>query len=152
MGTASFLSRLRRSFVESAGTVVFGMEDGTVSIFGLVFGVAATTTSSVAVLVAGASGAAAAAVSMMAGVYLDAETRRDELAARQAHSGPDRAPDDPRHISGAVAAACGCGADAAIIRRGVVLSLAGGARRHPRGTPGRRRTAVALDLFAARCL
>jgi VIT1/CCC1 family predicted Fe2+/Mn2+ transporter len=87
MTIASILPRLRKSFVESAGTIVFGMEDGTVSIFGLVFGVAATTSSSVAVLVAGASGAAAAAVSMMAGAYLDAETSRDELAAREGHLG-----------------------------------------------------------------
>ncbi|MDR3407491.1 MAG: VIT1/CCC1 transporter family protein, partial [Methylovirgula sp.] len=56
-------------------------EDGTVSIFGLIFGVAATTTSTKAVLIAGASGAVAAAVSMMAGVYLDAETTRDEVSA-----------------------------------------------------------------------
>jgi membrane associated rhomboid family serine protease len=41
------------------------MEDGTVSIFGLIFGVAATMTSTKAVLIAGASGAVAAAVSMM---------------------------------------------------------------------------------------
>jgi vacuolar iron transporter family protein len=77
MAIVSTLSRLRASLVASAGTVVFGMEDGTVSIFGLVFGVAATTTSSVVVLVAGVSGAAAAAVSMMAGAYLDAETSLD---------------------------------------------------------------------------
>jgi hypothetical protein len=38
------------------------MEDGTVSIFGLVFGVAATTSSSAAIMIAGASGAAAVAV------------------------------------------------------------------------------------------
>jgi vacuolar iron transporter family protein len=76
--------RLRRSFVDSAGTIVFGMEDGTVSIFGLVFGVAATTSDAKTVLIAGASGAVAAAVSMMAGAYLDAETTRDELATRQA--------------------------------------------------------------------
>ncbi len=57
------------------------MEDGTVSIFGLIFGVAATTTSSHAVLIAGA---AAAAVSMMAGAYLDAETSRDETKANRA--------------------------------------------------------------------
>ena len=69
---------IRKSFLGSAGNVVFGMEDGTVSIFGLVFGVAATTTDSKTVLVAGASGAVAAAVSMMAGAYLDAETARDE--------------------------------------------------------------------------
>jgi vacuolar iron transporter family protein len=78
MAIALPLSKLRRSLFESAGTIVFGMEDGTVSIFGLIFGVAATTTSSLAVLIAGASGAAAAAVSMMAGAYLDAETSRDE--------------------------------------------------------------------------
>jgi vacuolar iron transporter family protein len=68
----------------SSGTIVFGMEDGTVSIFGLVFGVAATTSSSAAVLIAGASGAAAAAVSMMAGAYLDAETSYDQTATSNA--------------------------------------------------------------------
>ncbi len=84
MSSGSALARLRGSLAASAGTIVFGMEDGTVSIFGLVFGVAATTTSTAAVLVAGASGAAAAAVSMMAGAYLDAETDRDEHAASEA--------------------------------------------------------------------
>jgi len=77
MTIASTAQRLRRSFVDSAGTIVFGMEDGTVSIFGLIFGVAATTTSTATVLIAGATGAAAAAVSMMAGAYLDAETTAD---------------------------------------------------------------------------
>jgi len=89
MTIVSSLQRLRTSFVASAGTIVFGMEDGTVSIFGLVFGVAATTTSNAVVLVAGASGAAAAAVSMMAGAYLDAETNRDERAARLAQLGTE---------------------------------------------------------------
>jgi hypothetical protein len=56
MTVASALQRLRSSLDNSAGTVVFGMEDGTVSIFGLIFGVAATTTSTKAVLIAGASG------------------------------------------------------------------------------------------------
>src|SRR5262252_8221140 len=81
MAIASTLQRLRRSIINSAGTIVFGMEDGTVSIFGLIFGVAATTTSTKTVLIAGASGAAAAAVSMMAGAYLDAETTRDQTDA-----------------------------------------------------------------------
>ena len=80
----------------SAGDVVFGMEDGTVSIFGLVFGVAATTTDTKTVLISGASGAVAAAVSMMAGTYLDVETARDEGAARpkpwRRRSGRTRAP------------------------------------------------------------
>ena len=78
MSDASLWRRLRDSFAASAGQVVFGMEDGTVSIFGLVFGVAATTNDQAAVLVAGASGAVAAAVSMMAGTYLDVETNRDQ--------------------------------------------------------------------------
>jgi hypothetical protein len=42
MSVASTLQRLRGSLANSAGTIVFGMEDGTVSIFGLIFGVAAT--------------------------------------------------------------------------------------------------------------
>jgi vacuolar iron transporter family protein len=83
MTFTSTFARLRGSFLDSAGTIVFGMEDGTVSIFGLVFGVAATTSDAKTVLIAGASGAVAAAVSMMAGAYLDAETTRDELAARR---------------------------------------------------------------------
>lgn len=87
--------RLKRSLIVSAGTVVFGMEDGTVSIFGLIFGVAATTTSSVTVLVAGASGAAAAAVSMMAGAYLDAETNQDAMKAGQLRLRSDLALDVP---------------------------------------------------------
>src|SRR5271156_4716616 len=81
MTFASTLQRLRSSLVNSAGTIVFGMEDGTVSIFGLIFGVAATTTSTKTVLIAGASGAAAAAVSMMAGAYLEAETTQDKSDA-----------------------------------------------------------------------
>jgi vacuolar iron transporter family protein len=84
MTFASRLKRLRRSLVDSAGTIVFGMEDGTVSIFGLIFGVAATTTNAGTVLIAGASGAVAAAVSMMAGVFLDIETTRDATKAKRA--------------------------------------------------------------------
>src|ERR1700727_1495678 len=75
------LQRLHRSFVNSAAPIVFGMEDGTVSIFGLIFGVAATTSNPKTVLIAGASGAVAAAVSMMAGSYLDIETTRDKAKA-----------------------------------------------------------------------
>jgi len=78
------LQRVRSSFRNSVGTIVFGMEDGTVSIFGLIFGVAATTSDPKTVLIAGASGAAAAAVSMMAGAYLDVETTRDQASAARA--------------------------------------------------------------------
>jgi len=84
MTFASRLKRLRGSLADSAGTIVFGMEDGTVSIFGLIFGVAATTTNAGTVLIAGASGAVAAAVSMMAGVFLDVETTRDETKTKRA--------------------------------------------------------------------
>jgi len=73
----SLISYVRQSFHASIGDVVFGMEDGTVSIFGLVFGVAASTDQSSVVLLAGGTGAIAAAVSMMAGAYLDAESERD---------------------------------------------------------------------------
>ena len=75
-------ARVRRSFDASVGSIVFGMEDGTVSIFGLVFGVAASAPDSNAVLLAGATGAAAAAVSMMAGAYLDAESANDHDAVQ----------------------------------------------------------------------
>lgn len=83
MTFASRPKRLRGSLANSAGTIVFGMEDGTVSIFGLIFGVAATTTNARTVLIAGASGAVAAAVSMMAGVFLDVETTRDEAKTKR---------------------------------------------------------------------
>jgi vacuolar iron transporter family protein len=66
------------------GSIVFGMEDGTVSIFGLVFGVAAAAPDSHAVLLAGGTGAVAAAVSMMAGTFLDVQTANDQAAAKVA--------------------------------------------------------------------
>jgi len=67
--------------MSALGAIVFGMEDGTVSIFGLVFGVAASAANSQTVLLAGATGAIAAAVSMMAGTYLDVSTERDRAQA-----------------------------------------------------------------------
>jgi VIT1/CCC1 family predicted Fe2+/Mn2+ transporter len=82
----SIRQRVRGSFGNAAGTIVFGMEDGTVSIFGLIFGVAATTNDTKPVLIAGASGAVAAAVSMMAGAYLDVETTRDKANAARSSS------------------------------------------------------------------
>jgi VIT1/CCC1 family predicted Fe2+/Mn2+ transporter len=54
------------------------MSDGTVSIFGLVAGMVAGAQSSGVILLAGATAAVAATVSMMAGVYLDLESERDE--------------------------------------------------------------------------
>lgn len=53
MSDAPLFTRIKRSFEASAGEIVFGMEDGAVSIFGLVFGVAATTDQNSVVLIAG---------------------------------------------------------------------------------------------------
>ena len=77
----SLWQRVWQSFMSALGAIVFGMEDGTVSIFGLVFGVAASATDSQTVLLAGATGAISAAVSMMAGTYLDVSTERDRAQA-----------------------------------------------------------------------
>src|ERR1700680_2264357 len=77
----SISQRVWQSFMSALGSIVFGMEDGTVSIFGLVFGVAASATNSQTVLLAGATGAISAAVSMMAGTYLDGPTERDQAQA-----------------------------------------------------------------------
>ncbi len=81
----SFLEAIGKSFYDSIGDIVFGMEDGTVSILGLVFGVASSTTSSSIVLLAGATGAISAAVSMMAGTFLDVESTNDQAKAQLAY-------------------------------------------------------------------
>jgi VIT1/CCC1 family predicted Fe2+/Mn2+ transporter len=131
--TGSTWQRLRYSVTDSAGTIVFGMEDGTVSIFGLIFGVAATTTDTKTVLIAGASGAAAAAVSMMAGAYLDAETTQDRTDATRLAAGKSDVSLSSRladagltpQQSGALSAAVQNDRDAA---DGLLLALSGGAK------------------------
>ncbi len=75
------VARLRASLQVAIGDVAFGMEDGAVSIAGLVFGVAASTEDRSIVLLAGAAGAIAGAVSMMAGTYLDAQSERHRADA-----------------------------------------------------------------------
>ena len=80
----SFLQAIGKSFYDSIGDIVFGMEDGTVSIFGLVFGVASSSTSGSIVLLAGATGAISAAVSMMVGTFLDVESTNDQAKAQLA--------------------------------------------------------------------
>jgi VIT1/CCC1 family predicted Fe2+/Mn2+ transporter len=75
------LARVRESFLCSIGDIAFGMEDGAVSVAGLVFGVAASTNSTQIVLLAGATGAIAGAVSMMAGTYLDVHSERSRATA-----------------------------------------------------------------------
>lgn len=59
--------------------MVFGVEDGLVSILGLVTGVAAGTTSASFVLLAGVAGALSGAVSMAAGTYLGVKSQIEAL-------------------------------------------------------------------------
>ncbi len=80
-------ARVRASLTASIGDVAFGMEDGAVSIAGLVFGVAASTNDAQIVVLAGATGAIAGAVSMMAGTYLDVHSERSRFAALVADAG-----------------------------------------------------------------
>lgn len=75
------LRRLTHSLHDSIGDVAFGMSDGAVSVAGLVFGVAASTSDVHIVLLAGSAGAVAGAVSMMAGTYLDAQSREHRADA-----------------------------------------------------------------------
>lgn len=85
---SSFIGRVKESFRCSFGEIVFGMSDGTVSIFGLVAGMVAGAQSGNVILLAGATAAIAATVSMMAGVFLDLESEKDaarvEAAQREA--------------------------------------------------------------------
>ena len=80
--------RTTASLRVAIGDVTFGMEDGAVSVAGLVFGVSAGTSDSKVVVLAGATGAVAGAVSMMAGRYLDVQStgqRSDSLVASTRH-------------------------------------------------------------------
>jgi VIT1/CCC1 family predicted Fe2+/Mn2+ transporter len=121
MGVMSWLSG---SLKDSLGDIVFGMEDGTVSIFGLVFGVALSAPDGKAVLLAGATGAVAAAVSMMAGSYLDAKTEQDRALALASRSAAERTDE----------------AEAVAARLSKQLALA--------GTPAPQRDALAAALVA----
>jgi len=73
-GVVAALRRLMSQSLVAIGDITFGMEDGAVSVSGLVFGVAASTSDSTLVVLAGATGAIAGAVSMMAGRYLDVQS------------------------------------------------------------------------------
>ena len=151
------LARLKESFTASIGDVVFGMEDGAVSIFGLVFGMAAAAETGAHVLLAGATGAAAASVSMMAGVWLDArsERERDAVLARRYAA---LVADDPDRCAGEVAArlraagmpAAGVGTTIAAARDGGGLAALAIALRTGSGAATQRSpTAHALWMFAA---
>jgi len=135
---ATLFDRIHRSFIDSVGSIVFGMEDGTVSIFGLVFGVAFSAPDSRAVLLAGATGAVAAAVSMMAGTFLDVESTNDQAAARLAEekAGLDADPSqEARAIHGRLVSAGFSDSEAEI-----VIGIVG---KHPETAV---KIAVAVDL------
>ena len=68
---------LERSNTIRAG--VFGVQDGIVSNFGLVMGVAGAQISPEAVLIAGAAGLASGSLSMGAGEYVSVRTQRELL-------------------------------------------------------------------------
>ncbi len=95
--------RLAWSLRESIGDVAFGMSDGAVSVAGLVFGVAASTGDAHIVLLAGSTGAVAGAVSMMAGTYLDAQSRLHRADAVLGHAERRLADDPEPYIRRAIA-------------------------------------------------
>jgi vacuolar iron transporter family protein len=71
--------------LDDANTVragVFGVQDGIVSTFGLVMGVAGAQVSPEGVLIAGLAGAFSGAISMGAGEYVSVKVQRELLEAR----------------------------------------------------------------------
>ncbi len=78
-------STIESTFKGSVTDIIYGMEDGTVSIFGLVAGVALSASSSKPVLLAGAAGAVAAAISMMAGDFLQKQSQAESIQSEKHH-------------------------------------------------------------------
>jgi vacuolar iron transporter family protein len=73
-----------RSSIEHANTIragVFGVQDGIVSTFGLIMGVAGAQISAEAVVIAGVAGVVSGALSMGAGEYVSVRTQRELLEA-----------------------------------------------------------------------
>jgi len=73
-----------RSSIEHANTIragVFGVQDGIVSTFGLIMGVAGAQISAEAVVIAGIAGVVSGALSMGAGEYVSVRTQRELLEA-----------------------------------------------------------------------
>ena len=78
--------------LDDANTVragVFGVQDGIVSTFGLVMGVAGAQVSPEAVLIAGIAGAVSGAVSMGAGEYVSVKVQRELLEVLGSGGGDD---------------------------------------------------------------
>jgi VIT1/CCC1 family predicted Fe2+/Mn2+ transporter len=73
-----------RGSIEHANTIragVFGVQDGIVSTFGLIMGVAGAQISAEAVVIAGIAGVVSGALSMGAGEYVSVRTQRELLEA-----------------------------------------------------------------------
>ena len=81
-------------FANTLRAAVFGVQDGIVSTFGLVMGVAGARISPEAVLIAGVAGMVSGALSMGAGEYVSVRVQRELLEARGAR--PRRAADPVR--------------------------------------------------------
>ena len=78
--------------LDSANTIragVFGVQDGIVSTFGLVMGVAGAQVSPEAVLIAGIAGAFSGAVSMGAGEYVSVKVQHELLAVQDGTASDD---------------------------------------------------------------
>ncbi|MGB9587194.1 MAG: VIT1/CCC1 transporter family protein [Armatimonadota bacterium] len=75
-------ARQERGLLKAIRELVFGAEDGLVSILGLVTGVAAGTTDTKTVLLAGVVGAVSGAISMAAGNYLGVKSHIEVLQRR----------------------------------------------------------------------
>jgi len=75
-------ARQEQGVLRAIRELVFGAEDGLVSILGLVTGVAAGTTDSKMVLLAGVVGAVSGAISMAAGNYLGVKSHIEVLQRR----------------------------------------------------------------------
>lgn len=72
---------LKRSFASSAHALILGSIDGTVSLLGLIAGLASSTANSHVILLAGCAAAGSEAVSMGVGEYLADEGSDGEHAA-----------------------------------------------------------------------
>lgn len=75
-------ARQEQGLLKAIRELVFGAEDGLVSILGLVTGVAAGTTDSKMVLLAGVVGAVSGAISMAAGDYLGVKSHIEVIQRR----------------------------------------------------------------------
>jgi vacuolar iron transporter family protein len=88
------MSELREIICKDIREIVFGAEDGVVSTFGLVFGLAAAAEGAYVVLLAGVTGALSGAVSMGAGAFLSVQSERD-VAERELAEEAEQIQTDP---------------------------------------------------------